>query len=82
MEVIVWKLEKKPPWILRKFVFLLPLHDNPTVPPFHVHALNLYAPSNTIIPEIFARVLFSLNFADGVGPRKLSARNFLRTRKF
>ena len=36
----------------------------------------------TVLPEIFARVLFSLNFAVGVGPRKLSERNFLRTRKF
>ena len=36
----------------------------------------------TVLPEIFARVLFWLNFAVGVGPRKLSARNFLRTRKF
>ena len=34
----------------------------------------------TVLPEIFARVLFSLNFAVGVGPCKLSARNFLRTR--
>ena len=36
----------------------------------------------TILPEIFARVLCSLNFALDVGPRKLRARNFLRTRKF
>ena len=36
----------------------------------------------TVLPEIFARVLFSLNFAVGVGPHKLSARIFLRTRKF
>ena len=34
----------------------------------------------TVLPEIFARVLFSLNFAVGLGPRKLSARNFLHTR--
>ena len=27
----------------------------------------------TVIPEIFARVLFSLIFAVGVGPRKVSA---------
>ena len=38
--------------------------------------------SNTVLPEIFARVLFSLIFAVGVRPRKLSARNFLRTQKF
>ena len=36
----------------------------------------------TVLPEIFARVLFLLYLAVGVGPRKLSARNFLRTRKF
>ena len=38
--------------------------------------------SYTVFPEIFARVLFSLNFAVGVRPRKLSSRTFLRTRKF
>ena len=38
--------------------------------------------ANTVLPEIFARVLFTLNFAVGVGPRKLSARNFLLTRNF
>ena len=32
----------------------------------------------TILPEIFSRVLFSLNFAVGVGPRKLSLQIFLR----
>ena len=37
--------------------------------------------SNTVLSEIFARVLFSLNFAVDVGPRKLSARNFLLMRK-
>ena len=36
----------------------------------------------TVLSEIFAQVLFSLNFAVSVGPCKLSARNFLRTRKF
>ena len=36
----------------------------------------------TILPEIFSRVLFSLYFAVGAGPRKLSARIFLHTRKF
>ena len=34
----------------------------------------------TVLPEIFARVLFSLISAVGVGPRKLSVRNFLRAR--
>ena len=37
---------------------------------------------NTILPEIFARVLFSLNFADGEGPRKLIARNFCTLKNF
>ena len=37
---------------------------------------------NTVLPEIFARLLFLLNFAVGVGPRKLNTRNFLRTQKF
>ena len=36
----------------------------------------------TVLPEIFAWVLFSLNFAVGVGPCNLSSRNFCRTRKF
>ena len=36
----------------------------------------------TVLPEIFAAVLFSLNFLVGVGPHKLSARNFLRTQNF
>ena len=31
---------------------------------------------HTILPEIFARVLFSLNFAVGVGPHKLSVQTF------
>ena len=31
---------------------------------------------HTVLPEIFARVLFSLNFTVGVGLHKLSARNF------
>ena len=42
----------------------------------------LWLECTTVLPEIFTRVLFSLNFAVSVGPRKLSARNFLRTRKF
>ena len=36
----------------------------------------------TVLPEIFVRVLFPLNFVVGVGLRKLSERNFLLTRKF
>ena len=36
----------------------------------------------TVLLEIFERVLFSLIFVVGVGPRKLSARSFLRKRKF
>ena len=36
----------------------------------------------TVLPEMFARVLFSLNFMVGVGLRKLSVQNFLRTQKF
>ena len=35
-----------------------------------------------VLPEILARILFSLNFEVGVGPRKLRARNFLPPRKF
>ena len=34
-----------------------------------------------VLREIFARVLFTLNLAVGVGPRKFSPRNFLHTRK-
>ena len=36
----------------------------------------------TVLPEIFARVLFSLNFAVGAGPCNLSLWNFCCTRKF
>ena len=36
----------------------------------------------TVLSEIFVQVLFPLNFAVGVGPHKLSVRNFLRMRKF
>ena len=36
----------------------------------------------TVLPEIFARVLFSLNLAVGVGPRKLSVRNFCTRENF
>ena len=38
--------------------------------------------SYTILPEIFTRVLFSLNFAVGVGPQKLSARIFCARENF
>ena len=40
--------------------------------------------SLVIIPYFlkFSRVLFSLNFAVGGGPRKLSEQNFLCTQKF
>ena len=37
---------------------------------------------HTVLPEIFAQVLFSLNFTVGVGPHKLSVRIFLCTQKF
>ena len=37
---------------------------------------------DTVLPEIFVRVLFSLNFAVGVGPQKLSARNFCARENF
>ena len=37
---------------------------------------------HTVLPEIFAQVLFSLNFAVCVGPRKLSARNICTHENF
>ena len=37
---------------------------------------------DTVLPEIFAQVLFSPNFEVGIRLRKLSERNFLRIQKF
>ena len=37
---------------------------------------------STVLPEIFARDLFSLNFTVGVGLHKLRAHNFKHMRKF
>ena len=49
---------------------------------YNVPWLHDCGPGNTVVPEIFARVLVSLNFTVGVGPCKLNMRNFQRTRKF
>ena len=42
----------------------------------------LPASLHTVLPEIFSGDLFSLNFAIGVGPSKLSEQIFLPTRNF